>query len=145
MKPSTRQALFFAVKVMIVAFIAYIVVMSAIVYYLRVQSDNNPLYVYFICATGITPSNLAFYTYDNGTHTIDMYSCKWIENADPKLRSAEYVEILGMYCSEMLERHESGEPYLGYHSDMLAESKAAGCKILKPQYRSLAELFLPWL
>ena len=130
---------------MIVAFIAYIVVMSVIVYSLREQSDNSPLYVYFICATGITPSNLTFYTYDNGTHTIDMSSCKWIKNADPKLRSAEYVEILGMYCSEMLERHESGVPYLGYHSDILAESKVAGCKALRPQYSSLAELFFPWL
>ena len=145
MKPHTRKAIFFTVKIMIVTFIAYVVVMYAIVYSLREQSDNNPLYVYFICTTGLTPSNLTFYMYDNGTHTIDMLTCKWIKNSDPKLRSAEYSEIIGMYCSEMLERHESGEPYLDSHNDRLAESKAAGCKALKPQYHSLAELFFPWL
>ena len=129
---------------MIVTFITFIVVISVISYY-ALQQRDSPLHVYYMCATGITPGTLALYMYDNGTHTIDMYSCKWIENADPKLKSAELAEIRAMYCSEMLERHESGEPYLDSYNEGLAESKAAGCKILKPQYYSLAELFFPWL
>ena len=143
MKPHTRKAIFFSVKIMIVSFIVSIVVMYVIGYY-ALQQDG-PLSVYYMCTTGITPGTLALYMYDNGTHTIDMYSCKWIKNADPKLKSAERAEIHAMYCSEMLERHESGEPYLDSLTEKLAESKVAGCKALKPQYHSLAELFFPWL
>ena len=143
MKPHTRKAIFVAAKLMIVWVIAYIAVMAVISNYARQQ--DGPLYVYFICATGVKPPFYALYLHDNGTHTIDMYSCKWIENADPKLKSAELAEIRAMYCSEMLERHESGEPYLDSYNEGLAESKVAGCKALRPQYNSLAELFFPWL
>ena len=143
MKPHTRKALFFSAKVMTVWIIVSIVVMAAISNYARQQ--DGPLYVYYLCATGAHPPTFVLHMYDNGTHTIDRLSCKWIKNADPELISAEHAEIRAMYCSEMLERHESGEPYLSFLNDRLAESKAAGCKILKPQYYSLAELFFPWL
>lgn len=127
---------------MTVTFFAYGIALVVVSNYAREQQDS-PLYVYYICATGANPPGLALYMHDNGTHTIDMYSCKWIKNADPELRDAEHAEITAMYCSEMLERHESGEPYLSSGNERLAESKAAGCAAIRPQYGDLGELFAP--
>ena len=145
MKPHTRKAIFFSVKIMIVSFIAYIVVLFVIGDYARQQQDSSLLSIYYLCATGINQSTFKLHMYNNGTHTIDTDSCRWIKNAGSKQISAERAEIHAMYCSEILERHESGESYLHSTIARLAESKVAGCKALKPQYHSLAELFFPWL
>ena len=126
MKRHTRKALFFTIKILIAAFIVYLVVLSVVTTYMFGQTDS-PLKVQYMCATGIYPGSLAFYMYDNGTHTIDMYTCKWIKNADPKLASAEYDWLSKAYCSEIMERHESGEPYLRYGNERLAGSRVAGC------------------
>ena len=73
------------------------------------------------------PGTLALLMYDNGTHTIDMTLCKWIKNADPEKRSEERDELRAMYCSEIVARHDSGEPYVSYHNQMFAESQVSAC------------------
>lgn len=118
---------FFTIKILIAAFVVYLVVMSSITAYVYRQPDDL-LRINYVCTTHLYPNSFAAYRmYDNGTHTIDMDSCKWIKNADPKLASAEYDWLYTAYCSEIMERHESGEPYIRYSNEVLAESRVAGC------------------
>ena len=46
---------------------------------------------------------------------------------DPEKISEEYDELNAMYCSEVVARHGSGEPYLSYRNQRLAESQVSAC------------------
>jgi len=71
--------------ILIAVFVIIIIVITTIIIpaILHRQSDRLGIILYN-CAMGFERSgSLDLYTHDNGTHTIDENSCKWIKNRLP--------------------------------------------------------------
>jgi len=76
----TRDMIILIAVIVMVIFVIITVVIPMI---LHRQSDNLGIILYN-CAMGFERSgSLALYAHDNGTHTIDENSCKWIKNRLP--------------------------------------------------------------
>ena len=68
------------ISIIAIILISIIVITIIIPAYLYRQSDDL-LTITYVCTTGLKPTAFsAWKTYDNGTHSIDMDSCKWIKN-----------------------------------------------------------------
>ena len=107
--------------------VVYAAVLTGVGAYAFWHTDDL-LAISYVCTTQLRPNAFSAYReYDNGTHTIDMDSCAWIKKMDPEKISEEYDELNAMYCSEVVARHDSGEPYLSYRNQRLAESQVSAC------------------
>ncbi|MCY4492208.1 MAG: hypothetical protein OXC46_12220 [Thaumarchaeota archaeon] len=112
---------------------AVLYVVGGILFLSWVHSDPDEEWkIRFVCLTGLEPYSLHNYmSYNNGTHTITMYSCDWIANTDLKHPSDERDEIIKMSCLELTERHDSGRPYHNNENRGLAEFRISTCELTK--------------
>lgn len=70
------------ILISIIAIVLFLVILFTMLIpaYLYGQSDDL-MTITYVCTTGLKPTGFsAWKTYDNGTHTIDMDTCVWIEN-----------------------------------------------------------------
>jgi len=75
-----RNLIILIAAVMIIIILITAIIIPAI---LHRQSDRLGIILYN-CAMGFERSgSLSLYVHDNGTHTIDEKSCKWIKNKEP--------------------------------------------------------------
>jgi len=76
----TRNFVILIATVLITTIVLITIIIPAT---LHRQSDHLGIILYN-CAMGLERSgSLSLYIYDNGTHTIDENSCKWIKNRFP--------------------------------------------------------------
>lgn len=126
MRRLNRKAIFFTTKVVIIASIAYVAIFLTITSWVFQQPDSL-LKVEYICATKAYPGLLYLTVYDNGTHTKDFNTCMWFKKVDRETESKEYWELRTMYCSEMIDRHNSGKPYLSATNHNIAAERFSHC------------------
>lgn len=126
MEKNTKKTIFFTTKVVIAASIVYVVVFSAITSWVF-QQPNDLLKIEYICATKAYPGTLYLLGYDNGTHTKDFNTCIWFKNVSVEEDSKERRELRTMYCSEMIDRHNSGKPYLSTTNHNIAAERFSHC------------------
>lgn len=76
----TRKNMNKIIIISILVIALFLITMVAVTAYIHRQPDNL-LAIQYVCTTGLKPNAFSAYrVYDNGTHTIDMDSCEWIEN-----------------------------------------------------------------
>lgn len=121
-----RKAIFFTTKVVIAASIVYVVAFYAVASWVFQQPDDL-IEVEFVCATRAYPGSLYLLGYDNGTHTKDFTTCIWFKNVSVEEDSKERRELRTMYCSDMIDRHNSGKPYLSATNHNLAAERFSHC------------------
>lgn len=63
--------------------ITIMIILGIISLYLYGQSDDTLFAIQYICTTGLKPNpGSGLRTETNGTHTIDINTCKWMENEE---------------------------------------------------------------
>lgn len=118
------------ISILVIFVISLVIITIIIPAYLYRQSDTL-LTISYVCTTGLKPTAFSIQrSYDNGTHTIDMDNCKWLQNNEYRNR-LNVNDLNSMDCAELIEKNELGLNYLSKEARSYAKAKISNCEFIK--------------